>query len=72
VIEFDAAGTSDTVVTLLAAVGIAVARLADYAVVPGDEREGIVFGYASPSDMLLGEALARMHRAILDAGAGGR
>ena len=72
VIEFDAAGTSDAVVTRLADAGIAVARLADYSVVPGDEREGIVFGYASPSDTLLGEALARMHEAILDAVAGER
>ena len=72
VIEFDAAGTSDAVVTRLADAGIAVARLADYSVVPGDEREGIVFGYASPSDTLLAEALTRMHETILDSGAGTR
>ena len=72
VIEFDAAGTSDAVVARLADAGIAVARLADYSVVPGDECEGIVFGYASPSDTLLAEALTRMHGTILDAGAGTR
>jgi len=72
VIEFDAAGTSDVVVKRLAATGIAVSRLADYSVVPGDEREGIVFGYASPGDTPLAEALTRMHETILDAGAGQR
>ncbi|MCD2440743.1 PLP-dependent aminotransferase family protein [Agromyces sp. SYSU K20354] len=66
VIEFDAAGTSDAVVSRLARDGVAVARLADYSVVPGDEREGVVFGYASPSDSLLAESLALMHAAILD------
>lgn len=72
VIEFDAAGTSDAVVARLADAGIAVARLAEYSVVPGDEREGIVFGYASPGDTLLAEALTRMHETILDADAGTR
>ena len=72
VIEFDAAGTSDAVVSRLADAGIAVARLADYSVVPGDEREGIVFGYASPGDTLLAEALTRLHETILDSGAGTR
>ncbi|GAA1760714.1 pyridoxine biosynthesis transcriptional regulator PdxR [Agromyces humatus] len=71
VIEFDAAGTSDAVVSRLAREGVAVARLAEYSAVPGDEREGIVFGYASPSDTLLGEALALMHATILDV-VGGR
>ncbi|GAA1800714.1 PLP-dependent aminotransferase family protein [Agromyces neolithicus] len=67
VIEFDAAGTSDAVVTRLADASIAVAPLADYSAVPGDEREGIVFGYASPGDTLLAEALACIRESILDA-----
>ncbi len=72
VVEFDRAGTSDSVVERLAREGVAVARLADYSVVAGDEREGIVFGYASPSDTLLAESLGRMHETILDVAGAGR
>ena len=72
VIEFDRAGTSDAVVEHLARDGVAVAPLADYSAVAGDEREGIVFGYASPSDTLLTESLARMHETILDVAGAGR
>ena len=60
------AATSAALVARLAAEGVAVARLADYSAVPGDEQGGIVFGYAGPSDTLLAEGLARIRAGILD------
>lgn len=59
------AAASDAVVSRLAAEGVAVASLAEYSAVPGDEPPGIVFGYAGPGDRLLAEGLARIRAAIL-------
>jgi GntR family transcriptional regulator/MocR family aminotransferase len=59
--------TSTAVVARLAAEGVAVASLADYSAVPGDEPPGIVFGYAGPADTLLAEGLARIRAAVLAA-----
>ncbi len=64
---------SARVVGRLASEGVAVAPLADYSAVPGDEEPGIVFGYAGPGDTLLAEGLARIRAAVigtLDASAG--
>ena len=47
--------------------GVAVAQLAEYSAVPGDEPAGIVFGYAGPGDTLLAEGLARIRAAIIAA-----
>ncbi|HZW41162.1 MAG TPA: PLP-dependent aminotransferase family protein, partial [Agromyces sp.] len=58
---------SAAVVARLGAEGVAVAPLADYSAVPGDEEPGIVLGYAGVSDTLLAEGLARIRDAILDA-----
>jgi GntR family transcriptional regulator/MocR family aminotransferase len=57
---------SAAVVARLAAEGVAVAPLADYSAVPGDEVPGIVIGYAGASDTQLAEGLARIRAAILD------
>ncbi|MDQ0894183.1 MocR-like pyridoxine biosynthesis transcription factor PdxR [Agromyces ramosus] len=57
---------SAALVDRLAADGIAVAPLADYSAVPGEEEPGIVLGYAGTSDTLLAEGLARIRTAILD------
>ncbi len=57
---------SRAVVAQLAAEGVAVAPLADYSAVPGDELPGIVIGYAGVGDTQLAEALARIRAAILD------
>jgi GntR family transcriptional regulator/MocR family aminotransferase len=57
---------STALVSRLAAEGVAVAPLADYSAVPGDEEPGIVLGYAGVSDTLLAEGLARIRSAILD------
>ncbi len=54
-------------VARLAAEGVAVASLAEYSAVPGDEPPGIVFGYAGPADTLLAEGLARIRAAVLAA-----
>jgi GntR family transcriptional regulator/MocR family aminotransferase len=59
------AAASHAVVSRLAAEGVAVASLAEYSAVPGDEPPGIVFGYAGPGDRLLAEGLARIRAAIL-------
>ena len=56
---------STAVVQRLAAEGVAVAPLADYSAVPGDEEPGIVLGYAGASDTQLAEGLARIRAAIL-------
>lgn len=56
---------STAVVARLAAEGVAVAPLADYSAVPGDEEPGIVLGYAGLGDTQLGEALERIRAAIL-------
>ncbi|MDQ0577444.1 MocR-like pyridoxine biosynthesis transcription factor PdxR [Agromyces albus] len=56
---------SVAVVARLAAEGVAVAPLADYSAVPGDEQPGIVFGYAGPGDTLLAEGLDRIREALL-------
>lgn len=56
---------SAAVVQQLAADGIAVAPLADYSAVPGEEEPGIVLGYAGASDTQLAEGLARIRAAIL-------
>jgi GntR family transcriptional regulator/MocR family aminotransferase len=56
------AATSAAVVARLAAEGVAVASLAEYSAVPGDEPPGIVFGYAGSADSLLAEGLARIRR----------
>lgn len=63
---------SAALVTRLAAEGVAVAPLADYSAVPGDEEPGIVLGYAGASDTLLAEGLARIRAAILDPAAPSR
>lgn len=57
---------SAALVDRLDAEGVAVAPLADYSAVPGDEEPGIVLGYAGTSDTLLAEGLARIRAAILD------
>jgi len=59
------AAASAAVVARLAAEGVAVASLAEYSAVPGDETPGIVFGYAGPADTLLAEGLARIRAAVL-------
>jgi GntR family transcriptional regulator / MocR family aminotransferase len=56
---------STAVVARLAAEGVAVAPLADYSAVPGDEEPGIVLGYAGLGDTQLGEALEHIRAAIL-------
>ena len=58
---------SAAVVARLGAEGVAVAPLADYSAVPGEEEPGIVLGYAGTSDTLLAEGLARIRDAIRDA-----
>jgi GntR family transcriptional regulator / MocR family aminotransferase len=58
-------GASAAVVKRLAAEGVAVAPLADYSAVPGEEEPGIVLGYAGASDTQLAEGLARIRAAIL-------
>ncbi len=67
VVTLPDAATSAAVVARLAAEGIAVAPLADYSAVQGDEPPGIVFGYAGPGDTLLAEGLARIRAAIVAA-----
>ena len=57
---------SAAVVARLAAEGVAVAPLADYSAVPGEEEPGIVLGYAGVSDTLLAEGLGGIRDAILD------
>ena len=61
------AATADAVVARLAAEGVAVAQLAEYSAVPGEEPAGIVFGYAGPGDTQLAEGLARIRAAIIAA-----
>ncbi|MBT2497855.1 PLP-dependent aminotransferase family protein [Agromyces sp. ISL-38] len=56
---------SVAVVARLAAEGVAVAPLADYSAVPGDEQPGIVLGYAGPGDTLLAEGLDRIRETLL-------
>ena len=56
---------SAAVVDRLAAEGVAVAPLADYSAVPGEEEPGIVLGYAGAGDTQLAEGLARIRAAIL-------
>ena len=56
---------SAAVVERLAAEGVAVAPLADYSAVPGEQEPGIVLGYAGPGDTQLAEGLARIRAAIL-------
>ena len=51
----------------LAAEGVAVAPLAEYSAVAGEEEPGFVIGYAGVSDTQLVEGLARIRAAILDA-----
>jgi GntR family transcriptional regulator/MocR family aminotransferase len=58
---------SAAVVRRLSAEGVAVAPLADYSAVPGDEEPGIVLGYAGVSDTQLAEGLARIRAALLAA-----
>jgi GntR family transcriptional regulator / MocR family aminotransferase len=55
---------SAAVVERLAAEGVAVAPLADYSAVPGEEEPGIVLGYAGAGDTQLAEGLARIRAAI--------
>ncbi|MDR6905732.1 GntR family transcriptional regulator/MocR family aminotransferase [Agromyces sp. 3263] len=61
------AATAASVVDRLAAEGVAVASLAEYSAVPGDERAGLVFGYAGPTDTLLAEGLERIRAAVASA-----
>ncbi|WP_051159203.1 PLP-dependent aminotransferase family protein [Agromyces subbeticus] len=68
VIELPDAATSAAVVARLAAEGVAVAPLADYSAVAGDEQPGIVFGYAATTDTQLAEGLERIRAAIIDGG----
>jgi GntR family transcriptional regulator/MocR family aminotransferase len=56
---------SAALVARLAAEGVAVAPLADYSAVPGEEEPGFVLGYAGLGDTQLAEALARIRAAIL-------
>ena len=65
VVELASHAASVAIVARLAAEEVAVAPLADYSAVPGDERPGIVFGYASPSDTVLAEGLGRIREALL-------
>ena len=58
------AATAAAVADRLAAEGVAVASLAEYAAVPGDGRAGLVFGYAGPTDTLLAEGLERIRAAV--------
>ena len=71
VVRLPDAAASAELVALLAAQGVAVAPLADYSAVPGDEEPGIVFGYAGPGDTLLAEGLALIRATIFDV-VGGR
>ncbi|WP_353829309.1 PLP-dependent aminotransferase family protein [Agromyces sp. SYSU T0242] len=56
--------TAGRVVDRLAADGVDVAPLAEYAVEPGRGPAGIVIGYGSPSDVALARALARLRTAV--------
>ncbi|WP_254431318.1 PLP-dependent aminotransferase family protein [Agromyces sp. Marseille-P2726] len=56
---------SDAVIARLAAEGVAVAPLAEYSAVPGDEEPGFVIGYAGVTDTQLAEGLARIRAALL-------
>ncbi|PWC05964.1 hypothetical protein DCE94_05450 [Agromyces badenianii] len=66
VVEMRDAAASAAVVARLGSEGIGVVPLSDYSAVPGEERSGIVFGYAAPSDTQLVEGLSRIRAAILD------
>ena len=57
--------TADAAIARLAADGIAVSSLDDYAVAPGEGPAGLVIGYASPSDTQLADALVRVRAAVL-------
>lgn len=57
---------SEAVLARLAAEGVAVAPLADYSAVAGDEEPGIVIGYAGVADTQLVEGLEHIRAAILD------
>jgi GntR family transcriptional regulator/MocR family aminotransferase len=59
---------SAAVLARLDAEGVAVAPLADYSAVPGQEEPGIVIGYAGVADTQLVEGLERIRAAILAAG----
>jgi GntR family transcriptional regulator/MocR family aminotransferase len=59
---------STTVLARLEAEGVAVAPLADYSAVPGQEEPRNVIGYAGVADTQLVEGLRRIRAAILDAG----
>ena len=65
VVRLPGHAASADVVERLAVEGVAVAPLADYSAVPGDEEPGIVLGYAGVSDTQLAEGLARIRAAIL-------
>ncbi|HEX6366333.1 MAG TPA: PLP-dependent aminotransferase family protein [Agromyces sp.] len=56
---------SDAVIARLGAEGVAVAPLAEYSAVPGDEQPGFVIGYAGVGDTQLAEGLERIRAAIL-------
>ena len=58
---------SAAVLARLEAEGVAVAPLADYSAVPGQEEPGIVIGYAGVSDTQLVEGLQRIRAAVLAA-----
>jgi GntR family transcriptional regulator/MocR family aminotransferase len=64
VLELPDAATAAVVVDRLAAEGVAVASLAEYSAVPGDDGAGLVFGYAGPNDTLLAEGLERIRSAV--------
>ena len=53
------------IVDRLAADGIAVSSLDDYAVVRGEGPAGIVLGYASPTDTQLADALLRIRATLI-------
>lgn len=61
------ATTSFALVARLADEGVGVAPLADYSATPRELPGGIVFGYAGVGDAQLGEGLARIRAALLDA-----
>ena len=56
---------SAAVLARLADEGVAVAPLAEYSAVPGDEEPGFVIGYAGVADTQLVEGLGRIRAAIL-------
>jgi GntR family transcriptional regulator/MocR family aminotransferase len=66
VVRLPGHAASAAVVERLASERVAVAPLADYSAVAGDEGPGIVLGYAGVGDTQLAEGLSRIRAAIFD------